>query len=194
MIKINLLGDEVKRVSSGVYWLAGMVISFLAFGMVATFMYFDVANQLTIREQEVSDLERQLAQLKVKTAEVNTLEAKKKELNSKLAVIAELKLSKLGPVRVLDDLNLSVPEQAWLTGISESGAGIEITGFALDGQTVANFMDRLEKSKYFAEPKIETRSATYEGAKIQSFTMRSKLSYAGNLKPKEETLLSSGAS
>jgi type IV pilus assembly protein PilN len=191
MIRINLLGDEVKRDSSAVLWIAGIVVSFLAFFMVTAFLYFDVSNQLTIREQEVSDLEGQLAQLKERTKEVSGLEQKRKELNSKLAVIAELKLSKLGPVKVLDELNISVPERAWLTGISEQGRSISIRGFALDGQTVASFMDQLEQSNYFADVSVETRSATFQGVKIQSFSLNSKLSYAGNLKPEEKSLLSS---
>ena len=93
MIKINLLGDEVKADSSAILWLAGIAVSFIGFFMVTVFLYFDVTNQLTIRKQEVEDLEKQLAQLKEKTKEVSGLEAKRKELNSKLAVIAELKLS-----------------------------------------------------------------------------------------------------
>ncbi|MCI5065922.1 PilN domain-containing protein [bacterium] len=187
MIKINLLGDEIQRDSSAVLWLAAMAVSFIAFFMLSTFLYFDVSNQLTIRQQEVSDLERQLAQLKTKTKEVSGLEKKQKELNGKLAVIAELKLSKQGPVRVLNDLNQAVPERAWLRGISEKGSSLSITGLALDGQTVAGFMDQLEDSNYFADVSVETRSTTREKVKIQSFTLLSKLSYAGNLRrPKDD--------
>ena len=186
MIKINLLGDEVQRDSSAILWIGAMVVSFIGFFLVATFMYLNVSNELLIRDQEVKDLERQLATLKTKTSEVSGLENKRKELNSKIAVIAELKLSKQGPVRVLDSLNIGVPERAWISDIRERGNSIQISGFALDGQTVASFMDELEESNYFADVSVETRSATHEGARIQSFVLRSKLSYAGALKAEKK--------
>ncbi len=185
MIKINLLGDEVKRDSSAILWVAGMVVSFIGFGIIATFLYFDISSQLVIKEREVKDLDRQLAQLKEKTKEVSGLEQKKNELKTKLSIIAELKLSKYGPVRVLDDLNLGVPERAWLTGVQERGTSLSITGYALDGQTVATFMNTLEKSDYFADIKVETKQASYDGVKLQTFALQSKLSYAGMLKSKQ---------
>ena len=43
-------------------------------------------------------------------------------------------------------------------------------------------MDKLEQSNYFGEVRVETRSATYQGARIQSFVLNGKLSYAGNLR------------
>ncbi|MCB0319753.1 MAG: PilN domain-containing protein [Bdellovibrionales bacterium] len=182
MIRINLLGDEAQKDSSAILWLGGMIISFIGYGIVCTFLYLDINSQVTIREGEIEDLERQLAQLQEKTKEVNGLEAKRAELSQKLAIIAELKLSKFGPVRVLDDLNISVPDHAWITDVRERGSAIMISGLALDGQTVANFMQKLEDSNYFGGIRVETKQATYDGVKMQSFVLNSQLSYAGLLK------------
>ena len=62
-----------------------------------------------------------------------------------------LKTKKHGPVHILDDLNLALPERAWLTGLRQKDQNIEVLGSALDNQTISLFIASLEKFPYFAQ-------------------------------------------
>ena len=190
MIKINLLGEEQRTDSSVVAWIVGMGVSWLLLFASAGFLYTDVYAGLDMRRLEFDLLSKDLAVLKEKTKEVQELEEKRGELEQKLAVIEELRLNKLGPVKVLDQLNISVPERAWLTEVSERSSMIEISGYAIDGQTVASFMDQLERSDYFGDITVDTRAEARDGVKLQLFTLRARLSYAGGLRSEQDSLLS----
>lgn len=193
MIKINLLGEDTRHDSSVFVWLAGTGISCLFVAVVGVFLCLDVHSEVDSRTMEYDLLSQELALLKERTKEVQQLEEKREELEQKLNVIQELRLNKLGPVKVLDQLNISVPERAWLTEVSERSSMIEITGFAIDGQTVASFMKQLERSDYFADLSVDTRAEMRDGVKLQFFTLRSRLSYSGALKSEPESLLSARA-
>ncbi|MGA1191238.1 MAG: PilN domain-containing protein [Bdellovibrionota bacterium] len=193
MIKINLLGEEPQSDFSAVVWIIGMGVSLLVLFATAGFLYTDVYAGLDMRRLEFDLLSKDLAVLKEKTREVQELEEKRRELEQKLSVIKELRLNKLGPVKVLDQLNVSVPERAWLTEVSERSSMIEITGYAIDGQTVASFMDQLERSDYFGDLTVDTRAETRDGVKLQLFTLRARLSYAGALRSEPDSLLSARA-
>lgn len=187
MIKINLLGDETIIDHSSIYWLAGYVASVAACFAVFFYLNSSITGSIDdLRGQEQS-LEAQLNRLKATTKEVRDLEAKKEELRDKLAVIAILKRSKAGPVRVMDDLNLALPERAWLTNVKERDGRLRIQGLALDNQTIAGFMKELEGSDYFsAVDLVETKRAQWKGVRITSFILQAKVNYAGQIVPEAQ--------
>lgn len=182
MIRINLLGDEVKQDSSTVLMLGGIAASVVALLVICFFLNTSISKKIETLELESQDLELNLAQLKKTTKEVRDLEKKRNQLNSKLAVIGRLKKNKSGPVRVLDDLNLAIPERCWLTKVQEKGGFLEISGMALDNQTIATFMKDLSSSHYFDEVDlVQSKQTVRRGVKVQSFTIRAKVIYSGKL-------------
>lgn len=183
MIKINLLGEEVKADRSGTLFLVGFGASVLA--LLAIFFYLNstIAGEIADRDSQVKSLEAQLAKLKNTTKEVRELEAKRAQLRNKLAVIATLKRNKTGPVRAMDDLDAALPERAWISEIREATEGnFRIMGRALDNQTVAEFMTGLSKSDYFRDVElIEAKQGVWNGARINEFILQAKVNYAGRV-------------
>lgn len=187
MIRINLLGEDVAQDSHGFFQIIVFITSLIVLG--ATFFFLSAKNTREIAELEirVTNSELQLKRLQKITKEVRDLEKKRKDLNSKLAVIATLKLSKTGPVRVLDDLNNAVPERAWVENLIEKGNVVKIEGKALDNQTIAAFLKRLEESDYFPVVKlIESKKASHNSVRIQSFVIEAQVSYAGQLEQRKK--------
>jgi type IV pilus assembly protein PilN len=181
-IRINLLGEPEEGPRQGMYWFAGYVSSFLLVLSLMIFWTVHVSSKKEELEGLVTQREAQLAQIKVQTKEVDELEAMQQDLNSKIALIATLKKSKQGPVRVLDDLNTALPELAWLTSIEERSQKMKLTGFALDNQTLAGFMTRLEDSNYFqGVDLIQTNISQRAGVNISQFTVETKVHYAGQM-------------
>jgi len=183
MIKINLLGDDTAVDHTGILFIGGYVASLVLLLALGFFMYQAVISEIDEKTAEKSNLEAELAQLQETTKEVKELEKKRQDLSSKLAVIATLKRNKVGPVRVLDDLNNAIPERAWLKSIREKGGVLRIEGIALDNQTIAIFMKDLEQSDYYQTiDLVETRQVIKSGVTMKEFTLNAKISYAGKIK------------
>lgn len=176
MIQINLLKTEVDN--SGTYALqVGIFFGSLLLMLGGCFaLYGAQSSKLSSHTSEKRDLDIKLSKLKKTTEEVEGLEDKKKLLKQKLLTIAKLKANKYGPVRVLDDLNMAIPERAWLQEIGESSGTIEIEGIALDDQTVSRFMVDLEKSSYFKDVDLQ-QSVEHEkdNVLLRSFSLRAKV-------------------
>lgn len=172
MIRINLLGEKIDRSGSYVLQaLGGAVVVF--FALFLSFMLYDsVASQVAALQDEESQLKIELARLEKVTKEVEELEKKRKLLTDKLRTIATLKAKKTGPVRILDDINLAVPERAWLEGITQKGQVLEIKGVALDNQTIALFMKNLEQGKFVSSVDLVVSSELVkDDVKLKEFTL-----------------------
>lgn len=186
MIKINLLGVETIADNSKYLVLVGYVASMLIALVTCYSLYAVASSEIASLTDERDRLQTELAKLQTTTKEVRELEKKKKDLADKLVVIARLKKSKIGPVHVLDDLNIAVPEKSWVTEVKETSGLMKITGFALDNQTISGFMRELEKSDYFPQVDlVETTQADKQGVKIYAYVIQAKVSYAGKIKAAE---------
>lgn len=161
MIKINLLGDDTGIDNSWKFFLAGYVLSVVVCLFFFFSLYTDITNEVTDKTRRVEDQTRRLNNLKEKTREVRELEKKKKTLHDKLALIARLKKSKIGPVRVMDDLNVAVPSQVWLRRIEEKGDVMRIKGRSLTNDDIARFLGNLEQSDYFDKVELEKSVQMY---------------------------------
>ncbi|MBX7143746.1 MAG: PilN domain-containing protein [Oligoflexia bacterium] len=186
MIKINLLGEDTVVDNSHNLLIAAYVASLLVCLGIFYYLNDSISVEVAQKTTEAGKLERQLAALQETTKEVKELDRKRAELNDKLVVIATLKRNKVGPVKVMDDLNMSLPERAWLTDIKESGSILRISGFALDNQTIATFMKDLQASEYFTSVDlVETKQVEERGVKVKDFTLDAKISYTGKLRIKK---------
>lgn len=162
MIRINLLGDDTKIDYSSKLLVAGFGASLAACVVAFFLMHQAINSDVTDLTGQVDVLERNLSQLREKTKLVKDLETKRDLLNSKIALIAKLKKSKIGPVRVMDDFNLAVPERIWIRQVTESEGKMEFHGRALDNQDIALFMRNLDASEYFSQIElVESRQMYY---------------------------------
>ena len=182
MIRINLLGDDTAIDHSAKLMLGGVVLSFVVELLVFSFLQMSVTSGITELTRQQETLDAELGKLRERTKEVRDLEKKRSDLGQKLAVIGLLKRNKMGPVRIMDDLNISVPEKAWLREVKESGGAMRIQGMALDAETIALFMKDLEASDYFVTVDLEeTKQALVEGIKMQEFVLNAQVSYSGRV-------------
>lgn len=180
MIKINLLGEPASVDGTTKRWLGAYAASLVAVVMLGIVARCVSVERIARLEDETTTLNTELLSLKKSTKEVRDLELKRKELRGKLEVIARLKLTKIGPVRIMDDLNRAVPDRVWLTEIAETSGLLRLSGYALDNQTIAAFMKDLDRSDFFDTVElVETKQMERDGVKIKLFTLESKMNYAG---------------
>lgn len=176
MIRINLLGE--KQDNAVIHTL--QVFAFgcvMVLTMAACYVHYSsTATELELAQREKTLLNQRLVALREKTKKVENLEKSKVLLKEKLMTISELKAKKNGPVHILHDITQAIPQQAWLTGVSQKSDALEFQGFALDNQTISVFMKTLEASPYFgAVDLVDSRLQKKDGVPLQKFILLVKL-------------------
>ncbi len=189
MIRINLLPiREAERALGRRRQLSLAVLSLVVVLLMLALPYSFQARKLAQLDAEIESLRRKIARLDQQTKEVKDLEQKRAELQAKLRVIDELKQRRSGPAQVLSDLADATPEKLWLTEFTEAGGAASIQGLAMDNQTIAEFMRRLQQSPYFFEVDlVETAQTMIQpssgvgsgGPSFKKFIVKAQVDYLG---------------
>jgi type IV pilus assembly protein PilN len=193
MIHINLLPvKEAQRAIGRRRQLSIAVLSIVVAVLMMLVPYLLQGRKLAAIEEETQQLQAEVAKLELQSKEVKDLDKKREDLQAKLRVIDQLKQKRVGPVRVLEDLGSATPEKLWLVDFTEVANSATITGMALDNQTIAEFMRRLQQSKYFFEvdlvetsqsdPPNLVRGASDPAASapgFKKFIVKARLDYLG---------------
>ena len=152
MIRINLLPlKEVKRAVGRRQEVSLVALGVLLLILVLLLPFLWQGRRLGLLDSQIGTLRDEIAKLDQQAREVRELEKKRKELQAKLRVIDDLTRKRVGPVRVLADLSEAAPEKLWIVDFTDQDNAATLTGMALDNQTIAAFMRRLQGSKYFYE-------------------------------------------
>lgn len=178
MIRINLLpverirkrqrlGREVAAFG-GSFVLLLVLLGAVGFGMVRTIgaLHGDI-RALEEKKKSYRPILRQIAKL----------QKDKKTLETKLQAITRLKAGSQLTVRVLDEVASRTPvSRMWLTALNQSGSQLSLTGVALDNATIAQYMQALEASPFFAGAELANSSQTVvAGQKLKSFALALQL-------------------
>ena len=179
MIRINLLpvrAEKRKEVARQQLVLAVGIVVVMAAGIVAVdwTLRSDIANV----QAQIKQRKARIAQLQKQIGEVKAYKKKKRDLEEKIGVIAKLEARQRGPVRVLDELARLMPEKMWIERLSDASGALSLDGFAIDNQTIARFMTRLQASPRFSGVRLEvTRQVTRAGVNLKSFSIRASVVY-----------------
>ncbi|GAB6099053.1 hypothetical protein JCM16358_09320 [Halanaerocella petrolearia] len=103
-----------------------------------------------------------------------------KRLQQKVELLDQVKKIKkvenqISYVRVINDLNIIIPYQVWLTKFSIRGEELSWIGWGADNQKVVSTLERLAKYPYFN--KVDLLSTVNKDKKV-NFKMSGRLGYA----------------
>jgi type IV pilus assembly protein PilN len=154
MIKINLFPFRRERIKEnirrqiGVYILSVIFLILLMVFPYNPFSYVSLKKEVKALNQKQDERQKELATFKDTTNKINKLKKTIAEVEVKLKTIRELEKVKTGPVKLLDDIATSVPrDKLWLTSLKENKGTLVLEGTAMDNETVADFMNRLENTE-----------------------------------------------
>lgn len=188
MIRINLLPvREAERALGRRRQMSLAVLSLIVVLLILVLPYSFQARKLAQLDAEIESLRREIARLDQQTKEVKDLDTKRAELQAKLRIIEELKQRRTGPAQMLSDLADATPEKLWLTEFTENGGAATIQGLAMDNQTIAEFMRRLQQSPYFYDVDlVETAQTTLQpstgaaaGPNFKRFIVKAQVDFLG---------------
>ena len=174
MVYINLLPiKEIKQHAQAVQQLTIFAACFVFVLAVLAFVGFYQASTAAGLEKEIKALHAEKQRYEKILAQVKKLEQDKKLIESKIAVINSLKKTSGLTVHILDEIaNLTPTKRVWLNSLNQSGRNLNISGMALDNQTIANYMDVLKTSPYIVDVNLLGSSLqTYAGRNLKSFNL-----------------------
>lgn len=174
MIRINLLPvREIKRRNAIknqlLIFLIGMVLFYVLLTLIGTIQF----NKISKNEKQINLLQQEKQKYTATLNEIKKLEEEKKLIETRIGVIKQLKASSSSTVHILDEVaNLIPNRRMWLSGMSQNGASLKISGMALDNQTIAKFMDDLEGSQFVENVALSNSSMKqYADRNLKSFSL-----------------------
>ena len=180
MIRINLLPFRAARKRENVkrqitIYVAAVCCALLVMGV----LFFKYSKDLSDLKDQESRLTAGLKSYDKELKEIKDLENKIKEINKKLDIIKDLEKGKTGPVLLLSDISDAVPKnKLWLTSLSEKDGKLDLSGTAMDYETVSLFMKNLERTEQIiATPvlkKTQSRELPAEKLTVSDFTLECK--------------------
>lgn len=187
MIKINLLPTvrEVKKRETIRQQMAvvigAIIIEFIFIGYVNA----RIGGQIKRTRNDISSTQSEIRKLEEIIKEVKDIEKKRNELEAKLKVIDNLEKGRVASVMILDELSKVIPEKMWITNYQESQNNLQLKGIALNNQTVAEFINNLEKSEIFQGVRFgSSKQVTREKYKLVEFDISFRAKVPGMEQPK----------
>ena len=135
-------------------------------------------REIADQRQKNNQLQQQINSLATIIAQVEDFKKKKQDRNSKIQVIRKLNEGRSGPVKMLDEFTYTTPDKLWVDSFRESKKRVEISGSAVNGAVIADFVDNLRNSKFFNGVQlIQTQLQDKDGRAFQQFSVTMTVNY-----------------
>lgn len=174
MLKINLLPIRQlkKRAKARNQIVAGIVI-FISVLVLLGLVGMLQAGRISTLNDDIAIKTKEKKSFDKVVKELADLEKKRLDLNNKIKIINQLKDDSSLTVRVMDEVSRTVDHnRMWLTSGSLRGNNLKLTGFALDNQTVAQFMDELKISPFVKSVNLNNSSLkAVAGTDLKEFVL-----------------------
>ena len=175
-IGINLMAKKYNRRQQAV--IDELRFATLVLGVIFTlcvgFQFF-LGTQVSAVETDTLRLQQQIKNNNKEVEKVKLLKAEKELLKEKLSAINDLKLKKVGPVRMLDEMAINCPDKLQLTSLSETEGRVKLAGVAASSPDISKFMANLENSDFFDEVVLNTiEQVEQDGIKLKEFSFTTR--------------------
>jgi len=151
MIRINLLPYRAARSKENI---RRQVSVFCLSIMLLLIVLWVFNGFLSSRVERFSDrlagIEKEVDQYEEKARQVEEIKKKLSALKKKIEIVNQLKMYRKSPPQLLAEMTkMVVPDRMQLTLLESKGNTVSLQGLALDNETIAAFMTRLERSPLF---------------------------------------------
>ena len=174
MIKINLIPYRAARKKENIrQQISIFVLFFIFLAMGLSYYHIHLAGEISQRNEVLKATQKNLKSYEAKVKEVDKIKSKLEVLDKKLDIMANLNKGREKPVKLLKTLtDLTVKNRMWLTSMQEAGNRISLSGIAMDNNTVAMFMSRIEKNDFFANVELsDLVQVDRKGLKLKQFNL-----------------------
>ena len=174
MIEINLLPvREARRKADVRQQLTQFVLVILLAAAGIGLVDSRVSAKMETSKRRIVQMEADIKQFQPQLDQVAAFRKKKASLEKKIEVIDNLDRARQGPVRVMDELATHTPPKVVLTKLQTTDNKIVMEGASLDNELVAQLLQALGDSPYFANVDLDsTKMAEQGGLKVVRFKVQ----------------------
>ncbi|MDR3158155.1 MAG: PilN domain-containing protein [Zoogloeaceae bacterium] len=173
MIRINLLPykeelRKAKRQQFGI--LAVAFAAAAAFAVFVAYALYGVA--IDSQDSRNQRLQAGIDSTKRQLQEIEEIKAKSAALLGRKNAIESLQKDRNNTVRLLSEMVQQTPEGIYLTSLQQTGANVEIKGFAQSSSRVSILMRNIEASRWMNAPMLkEVKAVVVRGRRVPEFIM-----------------------
>lgn len=175
MIKINLLPFRIARKKENIRKQISIFFLLIFLASLILFWYAQYMNRrIQTVEDEIQQVNAQIALYKEKANRVEQIKKDLKALDDKLGIVDSLNKQKDKQLVLFDSMTaLVVPDRMWLEYFKTDQNTVIIKGIAYDNPTIADFMEKLEKSPLFTKVDLKTAQMRKfkDGIMLKSFEL-----------------------
>ncbi|MGQ9499435.1 MAG: PilN domain-containing protein [Dissulfurimicrobium sp.] len=175
MIRINLLPVREWRKKEAVRQQVSIfLLSFVLLLTILGGVWITVQSRLSSQRQEFNLLNDRKTKLLFINKAMAELEKKQQAIKEKFSAIEALQKDRTRAVDVLDKMAESIPvDRLWLTKIFLNDQTMKLNGVAMNNQTVALFMKRLETVPlFYAVNLTDTKRNDHQGQMLMDFEIQ----------------------
>lgn len=163
---INLLPEEYREKEKFNLIRVFLVVFILLLFAGSAYLYFTLENQIYTKENEIKNLEMQLASIEKVIQEVRNLERDKAELAERVEVIENLIKNQSRLTRVLGDFSETTLTEVWLNNLSiNANQTFSFSGNTFNNYLIAEYMNTLKDHERFDA--IELQYIRKQSTRIQ---------------------------
>ena len=176
MIRVNLLPhreEARKRRQQQFGVLAGISLAVGAAIVGVVWVFLD--QQVQQQQQNVAYMKGEIAKLDKQIEEIRKIREETASLLAKKQVVEGLQSNRSEPVQLLDQLLRQLPEGVYLKAVKQTGAKVNVSGYAQSNARVSTLMRNLGASPYLENPELVEIRAVFSpdksGSCVNEFNM-----------------------
>ncbi|MBU8909775.1 MAG: PilN domain-containing protein [Desulfobacterales bacterium] len=189
MIRINLLPFRVARKKENIRRQISVFLLLIVLTAVALIWYTQVVNKkIVIIKEKTEQASHQIVKYKKRADQVARIQKNLKILKEKLEIVSSLEKQREKQLILFDGMtDLVVPGRMWLENFKTDENSVTIKGIAFDNPTIADFMERLEKSSIFDKVDLKTAKMKKfkDGVMLKSFELLCRKEKSGEEKKED---------
>jgi type IV pilus assembly protein PilN len=174
MAHINLLPwREAHRQEKQKEFLSILGLTAIAGVTVVFASHMFVSNMISNQEDRNNYLESKIKSVDKRIEEIKELEKTKQALLDRMEIIQQLQRSRPEIIHTFDELVTTLPDEAYITTLTQRGSQLEIKGKAASNARVSEYMRNLDASPWLASPKLTVIETKKEAGKKRKDNLRS---------------------
>lgn len=167
MAHINLLPWRAERrkqrereffLQLGAAFVAALLFLFLW----ASWMGMRIDNQ----NERNAYLKNEISQLDVRIAKIKDLEKVRQRLLARKEIIEQLQANRSQMVHLFDELVKTIPSNARLTGLKQSGDSMSLDGVAQSNSSVAEYIRDIEASPWMGHADLRKTENSHDASRM----------------------------
>ncbi len=165
MIRINLLPYRAARTKENIRRQVSIfILSFILLIVVLVGYQMHLKAKTNRLSERLEGIKKEVAIYEEKARQVEEFKNKLAMLEKQIEIVKQLKSRREEPPKLLSKMTeVVVPGRMQLTKFSAGKDSVSLIGIALDNETIALFMTRLERSGLFSAVNLASAKQTSSG-------------------------------